>query len=117
MSQRRQLLEKQYLFGLEKKNIQPKSTSHLLVKICNECGSENMASYSEDHGKTWFCYGHRPEATQEDREKQNAINFEVQQRIEKPPEQISPEIERKARFAPPRPTSDEEDYSRCFETN
>lgn len=68
MSQRRKLLEEQYLRELEKKKnkAEKPKASHILEKICGRCGDTIWPSLTYDAGKTWFCYGHRPEATKEE---------------------------------------------------
>ena len=76
MSQRRKLLEQQYLFGLEKKE-KAQPSNQLLEKECSECGSKAMACFTDDGGKNWYCYGHRPEATEKERQEQTDTNREV----------------------------------------
>ena len=47
------------------------STDHLLKKACVECGSEKWACFSDNGGKTWYCWGHRKDATEKERKKED----------------------------------------------
>ena len=124
MSQRRKLLEQQYLFGLEKKE-KAQPSNQLLEKECSECGSKAMACFTDDGGKNWYCYGHRPEATERERQEQTDTNREVHEAIRRrlaksgegnrQDDTQRERMDRRSRFSsPPRHTSDEEDYSWCF---
>ena len=68
MSRWQQLLEKQ------SKNTSKKPTH--IEKECVECGSKVWACYSNDGGRRWWCWGHRPEATDKDREKEELTQRE-----------------------------------------
>jgi hypothetical protein len=74
MSLRRKSLEQKYLEELKKKKVEvedSKVTSHILNKVCERCSDAIWPSLSFDAGKTWYCYGHRPDATEEDIAKQD----------------------------------------------
>ena len=84
MSLRRKSLEQKYLEELEKKKIkaEPSKVSHILTKICERCRDEIMPCLTFDAGKTWYCYGHRPEATQEEISNQNKKNAAHYERLQ-----------------------------------
>ena len=47
------------------------SENPLRKKKCVECGSQKWACFSDDGGKTWYCWGHRKGATPEERKKED----------------------------------------------
>lgn len=84
MSQRRLLLERQYLDSSrksKKEGQKEKFANPLLEKVCRECGSKASACFSDDGGKNWYCYGHRPDASEEDRLRQTKKNKAVEEQI------------------------------------
>ena len=56
------------------------STDHLLKKACVECGSEKWACFSDNGGKTWYCWGHRKDATEKERKKEDELELLQEQR-------------------------------------
>ena len=43
----------------------------MVVKKCKICGSEKWACFSDDFGRTWTCWGHRKDATEEQRKRED----------------------------------------------
>ena len=41
-------------------------------RACKVCGSTKWVCSSDDHGRTWTCWGHRKDATKEERDKEDA---------------------------------------------
>jgi len=37
---------------------------------CKECGSEKWVCFSPNAGREWYCWGHRPDATPEQRQRE-----------------------------------------------
>lgn len=54
-----------------------KQSDHTLTKqiirnrACKVCGSTKWVCYSDDRGKTWTCWGHRADATPEQRKRED----------------------------------------------
>jgi len=46
------------------------SPNILKNKKCKDCGSKKWAVFSDDGGRTWTCWGHRKDATPEERQKE-----------------------------------------------
>jgi hypothetical protein len=82
MSLRRKLLERQYINSLKKEKVEPTSTkpkgwgkdaiysNPSSAKPCAYCGSKVSSVFSPNAGKDWYCYGHRPETTEEEKQEQ-----------------------------------------------
>ena len=43
----------------------------LSEKQCKVCGSRKWVCYSNNFGQDWYCWGHRPEATEEQRRRED----------------------------------------------
>ena len=74
MSRWRKSSGKQYDLTLTKKIIKERA--------CKVCGSTKWVCYSEDRGQTWTCWGHRSDATPEQREKEDQRQREEHERKE-----------------------------------
>tara|TARA_R100000742_G_C4226502_1_gene49014 strand:+ start:322 stop:564 length:243 start_codon:yes stop_codon:yes gene_type:complete len=42
-----------------------------------------MACFSDDAGKTWYCYGHRPDATRKEKHEQTLKTQQVEKSIQR----------------------------------
>lgn len=47
------------------------SKEKLSEKQCKVCGSRKWVCYSNNFGQDWYCWGHRPNATDEERRKED----------------------------------------------
>ena len=117
MSQRRRSLEQQYLFTLDQKE-KKQPSNPLLKKECSFCGSKAMACFSDDGGKNWYCYGHRPDATRKERDEQTIetkrVEENIRQRLAKRERGTVDTVENLPQSVyrrRPKPIQDEEDLS------
>lgn len=58
----------------------------LIEKECKVCCSRKWVCFTDNYGKDWYCWGHRPKATEQERKREDDRDKNVQRVRERKPE-------------------------------